>query len=65
MIASVDVAYPDAGAVAACVVCRDWTDEAAAARYVEPIAAVRPYQPGLPWRTAFDSSSKATRSTYR
>jgi deoxyribonuclease V len=42
----VDVDYRDPEAVAACVLFRDWPDEAPAAELVERIASVEPYQPG-------------------
>jgi deoxyribonuclease V len=50
MIACVDVDYRDAGAVAACVLLRDWADAACAGTHVARIAAVDPYQPGQFYR---------------
>jgi deoxyribonuclease V len=45
-MACVDVDYRDQGAVAACVLFRDWTDAASAARVVERLDRVEPYEPG-------------------
>jgi deoxyribonuclease V len=50
MLACVDVDYRDEGAVAACVLFRDWADEAPAAERVERIARVEPYRPGQFYR---------------
>jgi deoxyribonuclease V len=46
MIACVDVDYRDPGAVAACVLLRDWADAEPCGEHVEKIAAVEPYEPG-------------------
>ncbi len=46
MLACVDVDYRDDQAVAACVVCQDWTDSEPVAEYVEIITNVEPYQSG-------------------
>src|SRR5438046_1855650 len=46
MIACVDVDYRDNGAVAACVLFRDWADAASAAEHVRRLERVEPYQPG-------------------
>jgi deoxyribonuclease V len=46
MLACVDVDYRDDGAVAACVVFRDWGDEASTAELVRLIEHVEPYVPG-------------------
>jgi deoxyribonuclease V len=50
MIACVDVDYRDSGAVAACVLLRDWADAASCGEHVERIAAVEPYEPGQFYR---------------
>jgi deoxyribonuclease V len=50
MIACVDVDYRNEGAVAACVLFRDWGDPAAAAEHVERIAHVEEYVPGQFYR---------------
>lgn len=50
MLACVDVDYRDDAAVAACVLFRDWADEAPAAERVERIARVEPYEPGQFYR---------------
>jgi deoxyribonuclease V len=50
MIACVDVDYRDAGAVAACVLCRGWTDAHPAGELVERVAEVADYQPGAFYR---------------
>jgi len=50
MLACVDVDYRGDGAVAACVLFRDWADEAPAAERVERIARVEPYVPGQFYR---------------
>ena len=50
MLACVDVDYRDEGAVAACVLFRDWADEAPAAERVERVARVEPYEPGQFYR---------------
>jgi deoxyribonuclease V len=50
MIACVDVDYREAGAVAACVLFRDWPDERPTAEVVVPIGAVAPYEPGRFYR---------------
>jgi deoxyribonuclease V len=50
MLACVDVDYRDEGAVAACVLFRDWADEAPGAERVERIARVEPYRPGQFYR---------------
>src|SRR5262249_54444993 len=42
----VDVDYRDDGAVAACVLFRDWPDAGPAAELVERIENVAPYEPG-------------------
>src|SRR5438105_2524304 len=46
MIACVDVDYRGDGAVAACVLFRDWADATSAAEHVRRIERVEPYQPG-------------------
>jgi deoxyribonuclease V len=46
MIACVDVDYRERGAVAACVLLRDWPDAKPAAEAVVRIDAVAPYVPG-------------------
>jgi len=46
MIACVDVDYRGDGAVAACVLLRDWPDAQSAAEHVHPVDRVEPYQPG-------------------
>jgi deoxyribonuclease V len=46
MIACVDVDYRETGAVAACLLLRNWSDEVPVAELVETIAAVEPYEPG-------------------
>jgi deoxyribonuclease V len=50
MIACVDVDYRDEGALAACVLFRDWGDERPAGERVEHVAEVEPYQPGQFYR---------------
>lgn len=50
MIACVDVDYRQPGAVAACVLFRDWTDEQPTAEAVVPITTVEPYEPGKFYR---------------
>jgi deoxyribonuclease V len=50
MLACLDVDYRDEGAVAACVLFRDWADEHPAAERVERIARVEPYEPGQFYR---------------
>src|SRR5437868_643888 len=46
MLACVDVDYRDNGAVAACVLFRDWTDGAPSGELVRLIEQVEPYVPG-------------------
>jgi deoxyribonuclease V len=46
MIACVDVDYRDGGAVAACVLLRNWADAESAAEHVRHIVQVEAYQPG-------------------
>jgi deoxyribonuclease V len=46
MIACVDVDYRDSGAVAACVVFPDWSDERPVEEAVVVIDQVEPYEPG-------------------
>ena len=46
MIACVDVHYRDPGAVAGCVLLRDWPDEHPAAELVERLGRVEPYRSG-------------------
>ena len=46
MISCVDVAYRDAGAVAACVLFRSWTDSENAGEVVRKIGPVADYRPG-------------------
>jgi deoxyribonuclease V len=50
MIACVDVDYRGGGAVAACVLLRDWSDAEAAGDHVERIARVEEYVPGQFYR---------------
>lgn len=45
-IACLDVAYPDHGARAACVVAASWESESPASTYVREIDVVQPYAPG-------------------
>ena len=46
MLACVDVDYRGQGAVAACVLFRDWADHLPAGEHVERIDEVAPYRPG-------------------
>jgi len=46
MIACVDVDYRDNGAVAACVLFRNWTDAEPACEHRCHLEQVEPYQPG-------------------
>jgi deoxyribonuclease V len=46
MLACVDVDYRDTGALAACVLFRDWTDPAPSRELVRRIEHVEPYVPG-------------------
>jgi deoxyribonuclease V len=46
MIACVDVDYRDEGAVAACLLFRNWTDAEPAGEHICRIERVEPYQPG-------------------
>jgi deoxyribonuclease V len=50
MMACVDVDYRDEGAVAACVLFRDWTDEQSAGEHVCRIRRVEEYVPGQFYR---------------
>lgn len=50
MIACVDVDYRASGAVAACVLFREWSDGTAARETVVPIATVEEYEPGKFYR---------------
>src|SRR5262249_33757025 len=50
MFACVDVDYRDTGAVAACVLFREWTDGAPAAEVVERLARLEAYEPGQLYR---------------
>ena len=49
-MACLDVDYREPGAVAACVLFRDWTDERPAAEAVVRIESVAPYEPGRFYR---------------
>jgi deoxyribonuclease V len=46
MIAFVDVDYRNQGAVAACVIARDWADAEPAAEFVEHVSTAEEYVPG-------------------
>ncbi len=46
MIACVDVYYKGSGAVAACILFRDWADESSIKQIIEHIEEVKPYEPG-------------------
>jgi deoxyribonuclease V len=50
MLACVDVDYRAAGAVAACVLFRSWSDADSAGELVQAIADVEAYQPGQFYR---------------
>lgn len=50
MLACIDVDYRLRGAVAACVLFRDWGDADSAEEHVQSIAQVEPYQPGQFYR---------------
>jgi deoxyribonuclease V len=50
MIACVDVDYRDAGATAAALLFRDWSDEQPIEEIVIPIERVEPYEPGQFYR---------------
>jgi deoxyribonuclease V len=50
VIASVDVDYREPGALAACILFRDWADAQGCEALTESINAIEPYQPGQFYR---------------